>query len=341
MSISVIPGRRWLESLLQDNKVVELRGDTGKGFISGWFDNAPELFFAVENSQYANLYSTVNRPRLAAATNRFSWDTPALKGDNVESFSRLFFDFDPVRPPGMPATNLELQAATDRAKGFMRDLQRLHWPRPAFGISGNGAHLQYRVRLLADANARQLMPRLYRALAARYSDDAVKFDRSVCHPGGLTRVYGTRNRKGTSTPGRPHRLSSIWMPQEYRRVELAALWELMCTLGIDHEPASKPLPTRSPGKLARAADYCNLDIVAWFTRHGYYLKHLESNKHAVCCPWKHEHTTSGGAGETIIYEADGGWPGFYCQHSHCDERRIRDVLELFGDGDRFCGRASG
>jgi len=95
---------------------------------------------------------------------------------------------------------------------------------------------------------------------------------------------------------------------------------------------------KNPENVAGKGDYSSLDIVSWFQSQGLYLNHLEDNKHAVICPWQHEHTvrSQDNGGDTIIFEADGGWPGFYCHHHHCEDRRIKDVMILLGDADEFC-----
>ena len=31
--------------------------------------------------------------------------------------------------------------------------------------------------------------------------------------------------------------------------------------------------------------------------------------------------------DSIIFEADHSWPGFFCHHDHCSDRNIRDVIE--------------
>ena len=79
-------------------------------------------------------------------------------------------------------------------------------------------------------------------------------------------------------------------------------------------------------------------MVRWFQAHGLYRRHLEDNKHAVICPWRSEHSTSSKGGtDTIIFEGkDGGWPGFYCHHAHCEGRELKSVMSLWGDQDQFC-----
>jgi putative DNA primase/helicase len=97
----------------------------------------------------------------------------------------------------------------------------------------------------------------------------------------------------------------------------------------------KPLPAGARG------DYSTLDVVALFEAHDLYGRCIDpaEGRHAVLCPWVHEHTVKRPAtyGDTVIWEArDGGWPGFYCSHEHCQGRRIADVIAELGDADRYC-----
>jgi hypothetical protein len=82
-------------------------------------------------------------------------------------------------------------------------------------------------------------------------------------------------------------------------------------------------------------------VVAWFAAHGLYRGHIRDHLHAVTCPWSEEHSTPSPAngGDTVIFESDGGWPGFDCKHRHCAERTIRDVMQALGDADAFCAVA--
>jgi putative DNA primase/helicase len=108
----------------------------------------------------------------------------------------------------------------------------------------------------------------------------------------------------------------------------------------------KDPPRERPAASGRVApqgkgDYATLDVEAWFSAHGCYGHALGDGRHTVECPWEREHTEQKKAPaedtDTLVWEADGqAWPEFYCLHSHCVERRIQDVLEHWGDGDRYC-----
>lgn len=56
-------------------------------------------------------------------------------------------DFDPIRSPGISATNSEHKAALERAQACPEFLGEKGWPAPVCADSGNGAHLLSRVRL--------------------------------------------------------------------------------------------------------------------------------------------------------------------------------------------------
>jgi hypothetical protein len=335
--VSTILARRFLTYSLEDNRAIELRAQSPNGWISGWFDNQENLFTEISKNQHLNLYSSIHRPRGATITNRLTWDARAVRNSDIESYSRLFFDFDPERPKGQPATDIELDFALQRARGFAHDMKQRGWPSPALVMSGNGAHLHYRCGFVCDEQSKKLLPRLYRKLGEQYSDDVVTLDRSVSSPGQLARVPCTRNRKGEASTERPHRMSSVWMPKQYERLPAEAIWGLMCDVGADKEP-ERPIRASPGARSSGRGDYSALDIVSWFESHGLYTQPLEANKHAVTCPWAHEHSCHGGTGESIIFEPDGGWAGFFCHHSHCAGRGIRDVLEYLSDGDKFCGR---
>jgi hypothetical protein len=64
---------------------------------------------------------------------------------------------------------------------------------------------------------------------------------------------------------------------------------------------------------------------------GLYKGPLGGGKHDITCPWADQHT--GGADHgTVYFEPDNSWPigGFKCQHGHCADRKVRDLLTFLG-----------
>jgi DNA polymerase-1 len=56
----------------------------------------------------------------------------------------------------------------------------------------------------------------------------------------------------------------------------------------------------------------------------------DEGKWSVICPWEHEHSGEKGApgSDTVIFRKHGIMPGFSCLHSHCSERKFRELVEF-------------
>ena len=64
---------------------------------------------------------------------------------------------------------------------------------------------------------------------------------------------------------------------------------------------------------------------------GLYKKGLGQGKHDITCPWVHEHTDAIDGG-TVYFEPNEQYQhgGFKCQHGHCADRRLSQLLETLG-----------
>ncbi|SDX70402.1 hypothetical protein SAMN05421644_11029 [Allochromatium warmingii] len=339
----------YLQRLTHDAGWIELCRIV-RGVEAVW-DDRPEVILnqAREWAGAGNLFTTLQRidrdALVGYLTEQRQADPrkrPRTPDHAVKRYCRLFFDFDPVRPTGTSSTADELDEALIRAQGLRDRLLALDWPLPAIAMSGNGWHLQYRTALPNTPETREQLALIYAGLHREFSDDVVEFDRAVRNPARLCALYGSVKRKGPNTADRPHRRSAIWLPSDWKQVlpkQVAALADYF---------ARQSSQTRSTGTAARSAtriegqgNYASLDVVRWFQAHDAYVGHLEGNKHGVRCPWSSEHTSPSpkSGSDTIVFESDGGWPGFYCHHAHCQGRTIRDVMALWGDADAFCSEA--
>ena len=70
-------------------------------------------------------------------------------------------------------------------------------------------------------------------------------------------------------------------------------------------------------------------VLAALRERGLYKAPLGDGKHDITCPWVQEHTGELDGG-TAYFEPDDNWPigGFKCQHGHCADRHIRDLLRF-------------
>jgi hypothetical protein len=94
-------------------------------------------------------------------------------------------------------------------------------------------------------------------------------------------------------------------------------------------------------------DLRELDMVALLDAAGLNPAPRGNGKHAVRCPWESAHTTGEGTTTTVVFESNeerGFRHGFNCQHAHCADRTVRDLLAFVqqaspGLVDQHCRKA--
>jgi hypothetical protein len=187
--------------------------------VAGWFDDMEKLAAAaaeLDARKPAGIYITLNPvdpALLARAHNRTSRQVPHATADK-DILRRVWlpFDFDPLRPANISATDQEVAQAIGRA------ILVADWLRGQLGngpdiwaLSGNGAHLLYRIDLPNDEEATRLVRAFIGAVATRFTDEKVSVDRTVFNAARIWKVYGTTARKGENAPelGRVHRRAVI------------------------------------------------------------------------------------------------------------------------------------
>lgn len=332
--------RDYIDHVLRDARIVEIRHQIGDRWFSGVFDDPFALRQTIRDvtavGAVGNVYTTLNAPGDVPVTNDMTGK--ALRDEQFATIVRLPFDFDPVRPKDVPSTEAELALARTRRNRLVSALSSIGWPAPAVAISGNGCHALYRCRMPNNAATREMLTLAYRGLKADFGDDQVAFDTKVRNPSRIWRLYGSTNRKGVSTDDRPHRLAAVMIPPR---------WEAVSPRQID-ALASKYAKARASAAavgervVTGSGDYRTLDIVAWMTAHGLYKRPLGQGKHAVRCLWEQEHSTADTpqGTSTVVWEPDPGlWPTWFCAHDHCEGRSILTVMQRLGDADRFCAVA--
>lgn len=345
------PTEKYVTHLFHDAGLVELCRMRDRQLTASHHKDVASLLKAARTlHRTGNLFTTLNRidpGKWAAYQAEGRQDDPGkiirTPDACISRYTRLFFDFDPIRPKGQSSTAAELATAETRARGLVAKLTALGWPAPLLAMSGNGWHVQVRTALPNTPATAEMLKAIYAGLAAEFDDDEVMFDKSVKNPARLCALYGAIKRKGIDHPERPHRQSHCEIPEPWLQVhprQVAGLAEFYARQAPAVETYTPP--TRAPGaKVAGLGDYATLDVVAWFMVHGAYVGRLAGNVHGVRCPWSDEHSTPSpkSGSDSIVFEADGGWPGFSCKHSHCADRDIRAVMALWGDADAFCGTA--
>ncbi|MCC6269491.1 MAG: hypothetical protein IT300_18190 [Dehalococcoidia bacterium] len=183
--------------------------------VSGYFDNASALVASVlDIANYANgVFVTLNPvfpellSRRANRLGTFARDDAATADSEISCRKAFLVDCDPSRPSGIASTDEQHVVAIERAVMIKNWGLERGWPRPTFVDSGNGAHLVYALDLPSDDGG--IIRSVLRELGHRFDDDVVHVDQVVHNAARLVRLPGTINRKGDSTPERPHRLARL------------------------------------------------------------------------------------------------------------------------------------
>jgi hypothetical protein len=313
--------------LFEPDQLVELRCPIRPGrTVSGYYNNYEKLATdaAKLNGTVPGVYVTVNPVQtslFARAVNRYKDFAKETTSDNQILRRRFFLlDIDPVRPSGISSSESEHQSAIDRA------YQVKAWLEREFGFvwiliadSGNGAHLMIAVDLQNDDVTIELFKRCIEAVALRFEDAAMGFDRTVYNAARIWKVYGTLGCKGDSTAERPHRYSKILEAPErpWTATPIEAFKRLADT--IPEEPRSKE-KGRSQFDLAKWIADNNLDVIGphpWNNGQKWIFR---------TCPWNAEHANR--SAYIVLFASGAISTG--CHHNSCAGKHwheLRDVVE--------------
>lgn len=306
--------------------VYEIRGLSERSRSSGYFDNAEDFVSAAELSdrtdkRASGTFVTLNPvgpELLARAKNRIKSGAKTTTSDtDIVRRRLLLLDLDAVRPSGISATDAEKRMANERAGEVCRYLEHLGFPEPAKADSGNGAHLLLRIDLPADDGG--LVKSVLEALAFRFDDDAVHVDQTVHNPSRITKLYGTRARKGDSTDDRPHRRSKLfYVPDEFQVVPEELLRRL-AAMG----PPAKRAAILEPGRGGQ-----QFDVEAYLIAHQVEVLRKKPWQGGwvwvlTACIWDPSHDD---AGAYVIQFANGAVAAG-CHHNGCSDKRWEDFRD--------------
>ncbi|MBX3408226.1 MAG: DUF3987 domain-containing protein [Phycisphaeraceae bacterium] len=265
----------------------------------------------------------------------------------------LMIDLDPVRPSGVSSSDLELAAAQERCLAIRAFLTARDWPEPIVVMSGNGYHLLYRVDLPVEDGGQ--VSRVLRALAGRFDDDRVHVDQSVHKPSQLTKVAGTRARKGDEIVGlpgaedRPHRRARIEHApaavEVVRAEQLDALAEdIRLPVAVPIGPArGAPAARRGAARagLPRQVSFAKLDhtpdgVTDYLASHGIVVtrqvrKGDATWLHLDRCPVVPDCRATSGSDIAVVVN-DSGVIGYKNLHSRGEGLTWRDVRSALEPG---------
>lgn len=321
--------------------VIEARvlGVQRAGHVSGYFDDFDRLAAAVAvyDGRAEAIYFTLNpvQPALLARGNNrlMQWARHTTSDADILRRRWLLIDLDPQRPVGISSSDAELEAALVRREEIVEWLDLAGFPPGLCGMSGNGAHLLYRLdNLPNDEEHTDLIRRCIAVIAARFDDTVVDVDKKVYNPSRLCKLYGTLVRKGENMPDRPHRRSRLDMPDTLP--EPLSLDQMHWLASQAAEPARVTVPRTGAQVIAGR----RLDVPAYLSAAGllegrdYRIKHKKGTTwyNLRICP---VHTDPNPNFECCICQSDDGAMGAKCQHD--SSKTWREFKAALGDPAKF------
>lgn len=320
--------RKAIEQLHPDGHLFEVRIIGGKKPLSGYFKDADTLLRALKTVDLrgVNVYVTLNEVDGALfsrqQSERFMVSKTTTNDKDIIGYRWLFIDMDPIRPAGISAARSEVEAAVDLAGKVYSYLKDLGFEEPVRAISGNGAHLLYRIGLLNSEENSKLVEDCLKALSYMFDNDMVQVDTANFNPSRICKLYGTLAQKGANTVERPHRMSKIYGDlREVKQTDKAYLMAL-----------ASQLPQAETIKPERYNSYnpTEFDIEDWMREH--FISYRTATWRDGCtkyvlehCPFDHNHK----APDSSIIKQSNGAIGFKCLHNSCKDKTWRDVRLLF------------
>lgn len=320
--------RKAIQCLKPDNQLFEIRIIGKQKPISGYFKDADTLVNAFDtvDIRNANMYITLNQVNEACfsrmQSEKFLKGANATSDNEVDGYNFLFIDIDPQRPTGISSSDEEYKAACEKAKKVYRYMEDIGFEKPIKAISGNGAHLLYKIHLKNSEDNQRLVEKCLKALALLFNDDVVQIDTANFNPSRICKLYGTMAQKGADTKERPYRMSRI----------IDCPDDLKITDKMYLEKLASEFPEQEKATPSRYNNYnpIEFDVEQWLSNHG--IGYKEDSWRDGCrklilhnCPFNHQHK----APDSMILIQGSGAIGFKCLHNSCQGKTWHDVRLMY------------
>lgn len=188
-------------------------GDHGLGWtFAGWFNDPGRLVQQADRLRGVSGYVSINPVHpdlLGRCDNRLARVRRTTRDAEILCLRWLYLDLDPVRPPEISSTDLELSAAVRRRDAILADHPELA-NSALWGRSGNGCWVLVRLPDYPnDSTHVSLIRDTVQELSRVYSDDLVRLDTATVNPSRLIGLPGTIKAKGSPRPERPWRAATL------------------------------------------------------------------------------------------------------------------------------------
>ena len=326
--INEVELRKAIQQFHPDHDLFEVRiiNGTKRHPISGFFRDADTLIQALRTVDLrgVNVYFTLNEIEndlyYKAQRDRFIAGAGGAEDPNVYGYRWFFIDLDPERMPGISSTNEEMQKAFDLAKKIDMFLKDFGFEEPVKGVSGNGAHLLYRISLENTPENIELVKKCLQALSMLFDTDDVKVDTANCNPSRVCKLYGTLSQKGAHSEERPHRMAYLIGDVKEAKITDKAYLEKLAAEIPEEPPAPAPYNNYTPS---------DFDVEQWMDKHGlrYKAKPWNGGTKYILeeCPFDPSHK----APDSMVTRSASGALGFKCLHNHCQGYHWRELRLKF------------
>lgn len=310
-----------LSILKRPGELFEVRILKGKTTISGYFTNLDTLeeAFKTVDLRGANIFYTLNTIKEECYAREqhdcFRVSKVTTSDKDIDYYSWLLVDLDPVRATGISSTKDELKEAYELSRRIVEYLRERDFPAPICALSGNGIHLLYKVGLQVNENNTRLIERCLKALDFLFSNEKVEIDKSVFNPSRISKLYGTTAQKGSSTKERPHRMARII--SELQTVEQTKKEVL--------ERLAEEYP-EEPKSVSRNYNSNNsFDLDQWLSDYGIRINKISTWKDTTRyvleeCPFDSSHK----APDATLIKMPNGALCFKCFHNSCSGHDWRE-----------------
>ena len=319
---------RWWRLFHYDNSPVEIRILGGRWNLSGYYKDIERLIADVEphdNTIDEQIYFVINAIDDACYSRdqheRLLSKPKGTTSDNDITERRwVLIDLDPKRKSGVSSTDAELEKAHLKAVYVYRYLRSNGFNEPVVAKSGNGYHLLYPCQIPVSEESDNIIKRFLLTLSMLFSDQFVDIDEKVFNRARICKLYGTIAKKGSNTPERPHRLSTIEKtPDEVIPISIDYFKKI-----ADLYPEDRPTPSRDNGW---GRD--KFDIHDFLRRHNIaYLEQAVAGGRKFIldhCAFNPEHKGK----DAVIFQRDNGALSYVCLHNSCSHYKWRDFRLLF------------
>lgn len=314
--------RQWFDIFKDNHELVEIRilDPATRKTYSGYFTDIETLLEAIKPYDRCAIYFTLNTIDYACYSreqrDRISTKVKSTTSD-TEIIERKWclIDVDCDKPSDTNSSDEEKELAKSVVNNVYKFLRDEGFESPVVCDSANGFHLLYKQAMNSTPENTETMKRFLQVLDMFFSTDKVKIDCSTFNPSRICKLYGTYSRKGSDTPERPQRCSSI----------LKVPSEIKITQNEYFEKVASYLP--EPEKKDRFNNYgaSSFDLDEFIKEHDIKVAKVEDGKDyrkyvLEECPFCSAHRAPDSA---VFKMRDGGF-GFKCLHNSCSKYTFKD-----------------